>query len=105
MAATRVRMTAPERRARILDAAVEAFAARGYDGASVGEIAAAAGITKPVLYDHFASKRDLFVAVMERTRDELTARGAAAMRAEAPLQDRIRTAIAAFFAYVEDTPA
>ena len=44
---------------------MEAFAARGDDGAPVDEIAAAADVTKPVLYDHIASKRDLFVAVME----------------------------------------
>jgi AcrR family transcriptional regulator len=102
---TRTRMTGPQRRERILDAAVEAFARGGYEGSSVGEIAAAAGVTKPVLYDHFASKRDLFVAVMERTRDELTARGAAAMGTEAPLEARIRTAVEAFFAYVEEHPA
>src|SRR6266566_3286502 len=102
---TRVRMTGPERRLRILEVAVEAFAARGYDGASVGEIAAAAGVTKPVLYDHFASKRALYVALMESIRDELTARGAAAMQADAPLEARIRTAIEAFFAYVEERPA
>jgi AcrR family transcriptional regulator len=103
--AARTRMTGPERRERILDAAVQAFARGGYEGGSVGEIAAAAGVTKPVLYDHFASKRDLFVAVMERTRDELTARGAAAMRSDAPLEQRIRSAVDAFFAYVEEHPA
>jgi len=102
---TRARMTGSERRDHILEVAVEAFAARGYDATSVGDIAAAAGITKPVLYDHFASKHDLFVALMETIRDELTARGAAAMSADAPLEARIRTAVEAFFAYVEERPA
>jgi AcrR family transcriptional regulator len=102
---TRVRMTGRERRSRILEVAVEGFAARGYDGASMSELAAAAGVTKPVLYDHFASKRALYVALMESIRDDLTARGAAAMRADAPLEARFRAAVEAFFVFVEDRPA
>jgi AcrR family transcriptional regulator len=101
---TTARLSAPERRERILSAAAAAFAARGYDGASVGEIAAGAGITKPVLYDHFASKRRLFVEVMERARDDLVRRGAVAMAADAPLEHRVRTAVGEFFAYVEEHP-
>lgn len=100
-----VRLSAPERRRRILDAAEAAFSERGYAGASVGEIARRAGITKPVLYDHFASKHELFVAIMERARDELTGRGAAAMREEADPARGVRRAVAAFFAFVEDHPA
>src|SRR4051794_29162592 len=99
------RLTGAERRDRILDAAVEAFAERGYHATSVGEIAAAAGITKPVLYDHFGSKQELFVELMETARDELTRRSAEAMAAEAPLEERLRTAFDAFFAFVEERPA
>ena len=98
-------MTGAQRRRRILDVAADLFAARGYHSTSVGEIAAAAGITKPVLYDHFASKRQLFVELMESIRDELTSRGAAAMSADAPIDVRIRAAIEAFFDYVEQRPA
>jgi AcrR family transcriptional regulator len=99
-----LRLTAPERRRRILDAAAQAFAARGYDGASVGEIAAAAGITKPVLYDHFPSKQRLFVDVIERARDELVGRGTVAMASDAPFEERIRAAVAEFFSFVEEHP-
>jgi len=98
-------MTGAQRRRRILDVAADLFAARGYHSTSVGEIAAAAGVTKPVLYDHFASKRQLFVELMESIRDELTSRGAAAMSADAPIDVRIRAAIEAFFDYVEQRPA
>jgi AcrR family transcriptional regulator len=101
---TAPRLRAPERRRRILDAAAEAFAARGYDAASVGEIATAAGITKPVVYDHFPSKQRLYVEVIERARDELVRRGAVAMAAEAPLDQRIRAAVEEFFSYVEAHP-
>jgi len=104
-ATSAVRLSRPHRRQRILDAAVEAFATRGYDGASMSEIAAASGITKPVLYDHFASKRDLFVELMESIRDELVGRSARAMGADQPLETRVRVAIAAFFAYVDEHPA
>ena len=99
------RLSGSERRQRILDVATELFATHGYQGASVGEIAAAAGITKPVLYDHFASKRALYVELMERTRDELTGRGAVAMSSDAPPEERVRAAIDAFFSFVEDNPA
>ena len=100
-----VRLKAPERRKRILEAAEEQFAARGYHSTSMDEIAAAAGITKPVLYDHFSSKLDLYRQLTEGIRDELTGRGAAAMAADAPAGQRIRTGIDAFFAFVEQRPS
>jgi AcrR family transcriptional regulator len=70
--ATRTRLRAEDRRARLLDAAVEVFARSGYAGASMHAIAARAGVVPSVIYDHFASKRDLYLAVME-------ARGSAAV--------------------------
>ena len=102
--ATAARLPAPRRRERILQAAIAAFARRGYEGTSVGEIAAAAGITKPVLYDHFPSKRALFVEAIEGIRDELLARGAEVMGHADPLEVRFRDAVEAFFAYVEERP-
>jgi AcrR family transcriptional regulator len=100
-----VRLKAPERRARILQAAEQEFAARGYHSTSMDDIAAAAGISKPVLYDHFASKLDLYTQLTEGIRDELTGRGAAAMAGDAPPGERIRTAIDAFFTFVEERPS
>jgi AcrR family transcriptional regulator len=104
-ARSQLRLSRPDRRQRILDAAVEVFAARGYEAAAVSEIAAASGVTKPVLYDHFASKQRLFVELMESIRDELVGRGAQAMAVDLPLEARIRAAITAFFSYVRDHPA
>src|SRR5436189_4852273 len=98
------RMTGAQRRQRILDVAADLFAARGYHSTSVAEIASAAGITKPVLYDHFPSKQRLFVEVIEQARDELVGRGAVAMAAGEPLERRIRAAVEEFFAYVEENP-
>ncbi|MCA1482031.1 helix-turn-helix domain-containing protein, partial [Bradyrhizobium sp. NBAIM08] len=58
------RLTAAARREVIEHAAAEVFPERGYHGAGVGEIAARAGVTVPVLYDHFASKRALYVRLI-----------------------------------------
>jgi len=55
-----VRLPGPERRQQLLDTAVEVFARNGYHATSMNEIAEAAGVTKPVLYQHFDSKRGLY---------------------------------------------
>ena len=101
----RRRLSAEKRRAEILDAAGEVFAEAGFAAASIDRIAEAAGISPPVIYDHFASKQELFVAVMEDARDELTARGARTMGADAPVEARVHAGVEAFFAYVEEKPA
>jgi AcrR family transcriptional regulator len=97
-------MSAAERRERIVEAAIDLFAERGYEGASMRDLAAAAGISKPVLYDHFDSKQELFVALMRAISGELTANTAAAMAGGGSPRDRYRAAIEAFFAYVEERP-
>lgn len=58
------RLPGPQRRQQLLDVAVDIFGVGGYAEASVADIAAAAGITKPVVYQHFASKRALFLEVL-----------------------------------------
>jgi AcrR family transcriptional regulator len=59
------RLSAPARREQILDVALEVFGRAGYHGASMNDVADAAGVTKPVLYQHFDSKRELFRALLE----------------------------------------
>jgi AcrR family transcriptional regulator len=61
----RPRLPAAERRAAIVDAALEVFGKRSYAGATTAEIARAAGISEPILYRHFASKRELYCACLE----------------------------------------
>ncbi|MEM7285382.1 MAG: TetR/AcrR family transcriptional regulator [Actinomycetota bacterium] len=58
------RLPGPERRQQLLDVALETFGRGGYAEASMADIASAAGITKPVVYQHFASKRALFLEVL-----------------------------------------
>jgi AcrR family transcriptional regulator len=61
------RLPAEKRREQLLDCAAELFAKMGYARATTAELAKSAGVTEPIIYRHFASKRDLFIALIERT--------------------------------------
>lgn len=61
------RLPASKRREQLLDRAAELFAKNGYARATTAQLAKAAGVTEPIIYRHFDSKRDLFVALIERT--------------------------------------
>ena len=101
---TRKRLPAAERRALIEQAAARLFAERGADATRLDDVAAAAGVTKPVLYRHFASKQALHLALLAKTRDELAA---AALATYAPGDDpfeRLPAMLDAWFAYVEEHP-
>ena len=65
------RMPAPERRRQLLDTATRVFAETGFHETTMALIAETAGVTKPVLYQHFASKRDLYLAVLEDVGERL----------------------------------
>lgn len=67
----RTRMKAAERRVAILDAAEVTFARLGYRGAGMADIAEASGVTQPMLYRHFASKQELFLAVLDRSIEQV----------------------------------
>jgi AcrR family transcriptional regulator len=67
------RLRAPQRRRQILEVAARVFAERGYRGATTAELAASAGVTEPILYRHFESKRDLFVTLIEEVGREVLA--------------------------------
>jgi len=69
------RLTAPARREQLLDVALAVFAESGFHGTSMNDVADRAGVTKPVLYQHFASKRELYQALL----DEVGARMANAI--------------------------
>ena len=96
------RLTAGTRRAVLLESAAREFAGRGYAGASLRAIAAAAGTTTPVIYDHFASKADLYAAVAQEQADALLAHWAAPPPG-APEQV-FRSVMAGIFGWVEEHP-
>jgi AcrR family transcriptional regulator len=102
----RHRLPRNERRRRILDSALELFAQDGYRGASMSQLAAAADVTPPVLYRHFPSKRDLFLAVLQEQAVWLGAAiGDAADPASAPLEQRVLKTAGAVLACVRERPS
>jgi AcrR family transcriptional regulator len=99
------RLAAGERRALIEDAAARLFARRGYDATTVEQIVSEAGVSKPMLYRHFESKKDLCMTLLERRRDELAAAPLDEFinRAHGPAE-RLLAMIDAWFAHVEQHP-
>ncbi|MEK8073344.1 TetR/AcrR family transcriptional regulator [Rhodococcoides navarretei] len=81
------------RERQILDAAEELLATRGYVEMTVGDIAAAAGITRGALYFYFASKQDVLIALVARTVQALQEKSGAALTDTAPVHEVITTAL------------
>jgi len=73
----KVRMKSEERRAAIVRSAIHLFAEKGFRGTTTRELAAAAGITEPVLYQHFRAKSDLYSAIIEAKAGEVAGLAAA----------------------------
>lgn len=71
MTPAKARLPATDRRAAVVDAALAVFSTRSYRGATTAEIARAAGVTEPILYRHFPSKRDLFLACLDEAWERL----------------------------------
>jgi AcrR family transcriptional regulator len=103
--AERHRLPAAERRALIEEAAARLFAKHGYDATTVEHIVTAADVSKPMLYRHFESKRDLYMRLMERRRDELASEPLAKfLEATGPPKKRLAEMVDAWFAHVEHHP-
>ena len=102
--APKTRLKGSQRRELIVEAALPEFAQRGYDAASVGRIARAAGVARTVLYDHFPSKHALFVEVLDNEQHELLQYLSAALGSEGTTEERWRGAFDAFFSFVEEHP-
>jgi AcrR family transcriptional regulator len=85
----------------VLDAAFELFLERGYDGTSMEAVAAAAGVTKPVVYDCFASKEELFAVLLRREESRVLEQIAAALPRSADLDDPARMLGDAFTAFLQ----
>lgn len=103
-ATPRRRMTAAARRELVEAAASGLFAERGYRGASIEEIATRSGVTPPVVYDHFASKQDLYRQLLERHFAELRGVWREHFVGADPLRDRVARSFDAWFAYIEAHP-
>jgi AcrR family transcriptional regulator len=100
----RKRLTAEERRAAIQGAALEVFAERGYHAASIDDIARAAGVSKALIYEHFASKQQLHADLIEAQASELYRRVGDAVAAVAADSgsERLKAGFDAFFGFAEE---
>ena len=97
----RVRMTGKERREQLLGVGRTLFAERGYDGTSVEEIASRAGVSKPVVYEHFGGKEGLYAVVVDREVQNLMDAFAAALSGESP-KVLLEQACLVLLTYVEE---
>ena len=88
------------RRAQLLDAAQAAFVECGYHAAAMDDIADRAGVSKPVLYQHFPGKLELYLALLDQHCDTLEQLVRAALESTADNKERVYAAIAAYFDFV-----
>jgi AcrR family transcriptional regulator len=99
------RLAPEERRRQLLDVAKVEFADRGFHATAMDDLALAAGVTKPVFYQHFASKRALFVAVLEDVGGRLLTVLTSATAGAATGRARVEEGFSAYFKFVESDRA
>ena len=97
-----VRLPRTERRAQLLAAAQRVFAENGYHAAAMDEIAEVAGVSKPVLYQHFPGKLELYLALLESHVDALVASVRQAMESTTDNKQRVMAAVSAFYDFVDN---
>ncbi len=98
------RLSAAERRSQLLEVARKVFAARGYEATSLDDVAKKAGVSKPILYEHFGAKEGLYAAIVAKEMDQLVATVSAAI-AQGSARERFEGAVVAFLSYAREEPA
>ena len=94
------RMPRSERRTQLLGAALEVFVAQGYHSAAMDDIAERAGVSKPVLYQHFPGKLELYLALLEQSCDAMIAKVREALNSTQDNNERVDRTVKAFYDYV-----
>jgi len=102
-AGERVRMSGQQRRAQLLDVGRRLFADKGFEAVSVEEIAAKAGVSKPVVYEHFGGKEGLYAVVVDREMNHLLSSISDALTA-GTARELLEQAGLALFDYIDDYP-
>lgn len=90
------------RRRQLLDAALAVFTTQGYHAAAMDDIAERAGVSKPVLYQHFPGKRDLYLALLDESAEALLSAVHAALAETTDNKLRVKATVGAYYAFVED---
>jgi AcrR family transcriptional regulator len=98
------RMARAARVEQLLNVAEVLFAEFGYDGTSIERIAKAAGITRPVVYDHFGSKEGIYLACVSRARERFELAVAESVDGVEDLEQRLYAGLDACFAFIEEDP-
>ena len=98
----RARLPRDERRSQLLAAALEVFTTSGYHAAAMDEIADRAKVSKPVLYQHFPSKLELYLAVLDQHIDALVFAIQRAIASTSDNRNRVKATIEAYFGFIED---
>jgi AcrR family transcriptional regulator len=98
----RSRLPRAEREQQVLDIAHARFAAHGYAAVTMEDVAADAGVTKPLLYAYFGNKERLYLACMERAGDAMVATVTEAVGAADGPADALRRGLRAFFSFVDE---
>jgi AcrR family transcriptional regulator len=101
MAPRGTRLPRPARRKQLLAAAQEVFVAQGYHAAAMDEIADRAGVSKPVLYQHFPSKLELYLALLDQHAERLVDRVREALASTTDNKARVAASVAAYFDFVD----
>ncbi len=96
------RMPRPARRLQLLGAARDVFVAQGYHAAAMDEIAERAGVSKPVLYQHFPGKLELYLALLDESANELVKIMSEALSSTSDNRQRVPATFKAFYDYVAD---
>jgi AcrR family transcriptional regulator len=97
-------MSPDQRRAQLIDVAGELFVSRGYAGVSMEDICRAAGVSRPVLYEHLKTKEDAYLACVEKARATFEADLLRRVDLSAPPKEQLRAGGEAFFSYLEEDP-
>ncbi len=98
------RLPGPERREQLLDVARSILAERGFHETSMNDIAKAAGVTKPVLYQHFTSKRELNTALLTDIGERIEATVIAAAATQVTGREQVEAGFKAYLQFVENDP-
>ncbi|WP_296237947.1 TetR/AcrR family transcriptional regulator [uncultured Lawsonella sp.] len=96
------RVSREERREAILDAARRHFVSNGYHGTGMDDVASTLGLSKPIVYQYFSSKHDLYLAVLEKAGENLEETIGAVLNQPGRNRDVVQASVRAFFEFVAD---
>lgn len=97
-------MSAGERREQLIDVARGLFAAKGFDGTSIEEIASRAKVSKPVVYEHFGGKEGLYAVIVDRELTTISTTITTALGSSESASVTVERAAMALLTYIEDSP-